>query len=219
MFLAIIRHELKLSLAQGSGALNIFAFFIMAVTLFVFGIGPSDELMRTVAPSIVWVCALLTAMLSLPQIFARDYDDGTLEQLCMQGHNIEKVAFAKIVAHWLLTGIPLIFITPLLGYMLQMTTPAVLYLVISLVVGSPILSLIGAMGAGLTLGTRRAAALLGVLVLPLYIPVLIFGISGAGAYEENTFSAFLPLLGLLLLMLPLCIVASSFTLHMAVEEG
>src|SRR5690606_36756175 len=124
---------------------------------------------------VIWVCALLTSMLSLPMIFSRDYEDGMLEQFLLQGHTPETIAIAKIIAHWCIACLPLIVISPLIAYMFQLGEEYIIKTLISLIIGTPILSLIGATGAALTLGAKRASGLLGLLVLPLYIPVLIFG--------------------------------------------
>ena len=222
MILSIIRHEMKLALSQGSGVANVLAFFVIAITLFAFALGPDKSLLSNVAPGIIWVCALLTVMLSLQSVFARDYEDGTLEILLMQGYLPEKVVFGKILSHWLLSCLPLILLSPVLGYMLQMEAAALPRLMLSLLAGTPTLSLIGGLGAALTLGTRRAAALLGLLVLPLYIPVLIFGISTATPSvmaNSNGLSPVWILVGLLLLMLPIGIVSCTLAIKAAMEEG
>lgn len=221
MITLILKHETKLALSKGSGVFNLLAFFLIAATLFPFGIGPDSVMLQTIGVGVIWVCALLTSMLSLPLIFSRDYEDGTLEQYFLQGHAPEMVALAKILSHWCIACLPLLVVAPFIAYMFQLNETAILYLLLSLLIGTPVLSLIGATGAALTLGARRAGALLGLLVLPLYIPVLIFGVSSVEvAMEQLTaISPFYMLLGLLLAMLPLGVIASSFALKVAVEES
>lgn len=221
MPLQIVTHEMKLALTKGSGVLNLLAFFLIAATLFPFGVGPDSAILATIGIGIIWVCALLTSMLSLPAIFTRDYEDGTLEQLFMQGYAPEMVVLSKIFAHWCISCLPLVLFSPFLGYMFQLKGEVLLPLIFSLILGTPILSLIGAMGAALTLGASRSGALLGLLVLPLYIPVLIFGVSSIEISVRNglSLSPFYMLIGLLLAMLPLTIFACSFTLAVAIEDA
>ena len=221
MLFLILRHEIKLAFTKGSGIFNLLAFFIIAATLFPFGVGPDAAILKTIGVGVIWVCALLTSMLSLPVMFARDYEDGMLEQFLLQGYAAEMVALSKILAHWCVASLPLIVVAPFIAYMFQLDGKSILLMQLSLLLGTPTLSLIGASGAALTLGAKRAGSLLGLLVLPLYIPVLIFAVGGMDIALQNdtVFSAFYMLMGLLLGMLPISIIACTFALKTAVEEG
>ncbi len=181
LFLAmrcVISRELLIVLRSRSDAANTLIFFIIVVSLFPLGIGPETALLRTIASGIVWVAALLASMLALPRLFATDYADGTLEQLVLAPQPLGALVGAKVFAHWLVSGLPLVIIAPLLGLQFGLGEDAVLILVVSLLLGTPVLSLLGAVAAALTLGLRGSGALVPLLVLPLCIPVLIFG-SGA----------------------------------------
>lgn len=216
MIAPILKQEIKLAFTQGSGILPVLMFFIITVTLFAFAFGPEKNVLASVAPGVIWVCALLAVMLSLPPLFARDFEDGTLESLLLQGYIPERVVFAKLIAHWLLACLPLILLSPVLGYMLQMESENLYALTLSLAAGTPTLSLVGGLGAALTLGTRRAAALLGLLVLPLYIPILIFGIAATSPQTSN--ASFWVLLGFLFFMLPVSIFSCTLAVKSAVED-
>ena len=176
-------------------------FFAIVASLFPLGVGSDTALLRVMGPGVVWVAALLASMLALARLFASDYADGTLEQLALAPHSLTLLVLAKIAAHWLATGLPLVVIAPLLGLQFDLSADAQLVLLASLLLGTPTLSLIGAVGAALTLGVRGGGALLSLLVLPLYVPVLIFG---AGAVEATAAglgaAAHLSLLGALLLV-------------------
>lgn len=221
MIFLILNHEIRLALTKGSGVLNLLAFFVIASILFPLGIGPDSAILQTIGVGVIWVCALLTSMLSLPMIFSRDYEDGMLEQFLLQGSTPETIVIAKIIAHWCIACLPLIIISPLIAYMFQLDEESIINMLISLAIGTPVLSLIGTMGAALTLGAKRTGNLLGLLVLPLYIPVLIFGVSSTlpGAQNIAAFSPFYLLIALLLIMLPLGITASTFAMKLAVEES
>lgn len=167
--------------------LTTFFFFIMVVSLFPLGVGPEPAMLKTMAPGIVWVAALLAAMLSLPRVFAADYADGTLEQLVLTPQPLSLLVLAKIAAHWVLSGIPLAVMAPVLGLQFGLEGDALWVLLVSLLLGTPCLSLIGAVGAALTLGTRGGGGvLIALLVLPLYIPVLIFGAGAVEAVASGT---------------------------------
>jgi heme exporter protein B len=157
------------------------AFFVIAVILFPFGIGPEPNVLARISAGVVWVAALLASMLALERLFQTDYEDGSLELLALAPVPLELVVLAKVIAHWLTTGLPLIVAAPLLGFLLHLSADGFLVLVIGLALGTPILSLIGAVGAGLILGARRGGVLLSLLVLPLYIPILIFGVAAVDA--------------------------------------
>lgn len=180
LFLAVVRRDLKLALRQKSDVLNTVFFFIVVVTLVPLGIGPDQQLLRMIAPGVVWVAALLAAMLSLPRMFANDYADGTLEQMLLSGEPLTVIVIAKVFAHWLTTGIPLTLISGLFALMFDLDALVAEVLMAVLFIGTPVLSLVGSVGAALTLGLRGGSVLTSLLVLPLYIPVLIFG---AGAAE------------------------------------
>lgn len=180
VFLRLVRRELVLALRGGIGSLMAVVFFVIAVTLFPLGIGPELALLSRIAPGVVWVAALLAALLSLDRLFVADHEDGSLEQLMLGAPPLELVVLAKTLAHWLTTGLPLAAAAPVLAILLNMSADGLVILIVSLLLGTPILSLIGAVGAALTVGLRRGGALIALLVLPLYVPVLIFGV---GAVE------------------------------------
>ena len=180
VFLRLIGRELMLAVRGGIGSLMAVVFFVIAATLFPLGIGPELGLLSRIAPGAVWVAALLAALLSLDRLFVADHEDGSLEQLMLGTLPLEFVVLAKTAAHWLTTGLPLAAAAPILALLLNMSTDGLVILIVSLLLGTPILSLIGAVGAALTVGLRRGGALIALLVLPLYVPVLIFGV---GAVE------------------------------------
>ncbi|WP_349431276.1 heme exporter protein CcmB [Methylomarinum sp. Ch1-1] len=173
-FIAIIRRDLVLAFRRRAEIANPLFFFVLIVTLFPLGIGAQPKLLQAMAPGIIWVSALLAAMLSLDSLFRSDFDDGSLEQMLLSSHPISVLVLAKILAHWLVTGLPLLLVAPLLALFLGMPEQALGTLLITLVLGTPVLSLIGAIGVALTVGLRRGGMILSLLVLPLYIPVLIF---------------------------------------------
>jgi len=176
----ILRRDLLLALRRRGDVATALLFFLIVASLFPLGIGAEPNLLRGIAPGVIWVAALLSSMLSLGRLFAADHADGTLEQMLLGAAPVGVVAAAKVLAHWLVSGLPLVAIAPLIA--LQYDLPSALYgtLVLSLLLGTPVLSLIGAVGAALTLGLRGGGVLLSLLVLPLYVPVLIFG---AGSVE------------------------------------
>lgn len=173
-FVAIIRRDLILALRRRAELINPLLFFVLVITLFPLGIGVQPHLLQTIAPGIIWVSALLAAMLSLDSLFRSDFDDGSLEQILLSAHPTSILILGKITAHWLVTGLPLLLIAPLLAIFLGMPTRVLDILLLTLLLGTPILSLIGAIGVALTVGLRRGGMILSLLVLPLYIPVLIF---------------------------------------------
>lgn len=201
MFLWVIQRDLLLAMRRRFDILTTLFFFVIVVSLFPLGIGPEINILRTIAPGVVWVAALLASMLSLGRIFSNDYLDGTLEQMLISPQSLSLLVLGKALAHWLITGIPLILISPLLGIQYNLPLDAILILILSLLLGTPILSLIGAIGAALTLGLRGGGMLVSLLVLPLYIPVLVFG---SGAVEASAVGlgagAHLSLLGAFLLI-------------------
>ena len=179
---AIIRRDLLLAMRRKSEVLTALFFFIIVVSLFPLGIGPETALLRKIAPGILWVAALLATMLGLARLFAPDHADGTLEQMVLTPAPLGLLVTGKIIAHWITTGLPLVLLAPVLGIQFDLDTGALGILVVALLLGTPLLSLIGAIGAALTLGVRGGGVLLSVLVLPLYVPALIFG---AGAVEAH----------------------------------
>ncbi|MCE8020859.1 heme exporter protein CcmB [Halomonas sp. MCCC 1A11036] len=210
---ATLKRDLVLLLRRRSEVLNPLVFFAIVITLFPIGISPDPALLAAIAPGLLWVAALLAALLSLDSLFRADYDDGSLEQLLLTPQPLALLALAKVAVHWLLTGLPLALMAPVLGIMLALPAGSYLVLAVSLALGSASLSLIGAIGAALTVGLARGGVLLSLLVLPLYIPVLIFG---AGAVQAAIFGdgvlAHLAILGALLalalILAPLAIAAS-----------
>jgi len=181
-FLTIVRRDLVLAMRRRSDVFSTLFFFVIVVSLFPLGIGPEMNTLRLIAPGVMWVAALLASMLALERLFAADYDDGTLEQILLAPQPLYVLVLGKVTAHWLVTGVPLVLIAPLLGLQYDLSIEALQVLVFSLLLGTPALSLIGAIGAALTLGLRGGGVLVSLLVLPLCIPVLIFG---AGAVEAN----------------------------------
>lgn len=184
VFWAIVRRDLRLSLGGQGAALTTLLFFVLAVSLFPLGVGPEPVLLGRIAPGVIWVAALLAAQLSLDRLFQADHEDGTLDLLAQAPLPLTLVVAAKLLAHWLGTGLPLALIAPLLAILLQMDMAALPVLLLALLLGTPSLSLIGGIGAALTLGARRGAVLVPLLTLPLLVPVLIFGV---GAVEAAAF--------------------------------
>jgi len=203
----VFRRELTIALRRSHDALIPLVFFAIVVSLFPLGVGPEPGVLRALAPGVLWVAALLASMLSLGRMFAADYADGTLEQLMLAPHPLAALVLAKTAAHWLLTGVPLILLSPLLALQLQLPRDAMPTLMLSLLVGTPILALIGAIGGALTLGVRGGGVLVSLLVLPLYTPVLIFGAGSvtaalAGLDTEAYFSLLAAFLVLALTFAP-----------------
>ena len=195
-FLPVLRRELLLALRRKGDVLNVLVFFVVVASLFPLGVGPEPNQLRAMAAGVAWIGALLAAVLSLPRLFAADYADGTLEQMLVSPAPLALVVLAKTAAHWLLTGLPLALVAPLIGLQYALPADALCVLLAALLIGTPVLSLLGAAGAALTLGVRGGGALLALLVLPLFVPVLIFG---AGAVTATLTginpSAHLSLLG------------------------
>jgi heme exporter protein B len=175
-------------------------FYVIIVALFPLGVGPEPSVLRTLGPGVLWVAALLSSLLSLPRIFAADYADGTLEQMALSTHPLAAVVFGKIAAHWLSTGMPLVVISPLLGMQYGLQGGELAVLALGLLLGTPILSLLGAIGAALTLGLRAGGGLLALLILPLYVPILTFGAGAVDSYRSGlSAAAHMSLLGAALL--------------------
>ena len=181
LFRVMVRRDLLLAYRQKSDVLQTVFFFLVVITLVPLGVGAETELLRSMAPGIVWVAALLAALLSLPRLFAHDFADGTLEQMVLSPDPLPVIVLAKAFAHWLTTGVPITVFASLAAVMFDLKAEVAAGLVFSLLIGTPVLSLLGSVGAALTLGLRSGGVLTSLLVLPLYIPVLIFGAGAAGA--------------------------------------
>ena len=218
-FMQVIRRELRLAFRQRLDSMMVLVFFVLAIVLFPFGIGPEPNILARIAPGIIWVAALLAVMLALERLFQADYEDGSLELLALAPLPLEVVVLAKVVAHWLTTGFPLIVAAPIMAVMLNMNTDGIAMLLLVLALGTPSLSLIGAIGASLILGARRGGVLLSLLILPLFIPILIFGVSAIdGALTGLTVKPQLFILtGFLLAALALCPWASAAAIRQALE--
>ncbi len=195
----LLQRDIALVVMRRQDVLTVVAFFIIVITLFPLAVGPEPEKLRTLAPGAVWVAAALASLISLDRLFADDWRDGTLEQLALSPQPLPLVALAKVTAHWLALGLPLILLSPALGYALRLEGMELAVLTGSLLLGTPVLSLLGAVGAAMTLGVRAGGALMALLILPLYVPVLILG---AGAVTEamydSPFQAHLSFLGAML---------------------
>ena len=176
-FIAIVRRDLRLAVHNRSDLVNPLLFFLIVVSLFPFGVGSSPEELRLIGPGVIWVAALLATLLGLDYLFKPDFDDGTLEQMTLSPHPLTLLVLGKILVHWLISGVPLVLISPLLAVFMNIKYELIPVLMASLLIGTPSLSLIGAIGVALTAGIRRGGVLLTLLVLPLYIPILIFGAS------------------------------------------
>ena len=197
----MVARDLLIALRHRSDVLTTFFFFVIVVSLFPLGVGPEPDTLREIAPGVVWVAALLAAMLSLARMFGTDYTDGALEQLVLTPQPLVALVMAKVAAHWVTTGLPLVLIAPVLGLQFDLPVDSLATLLLSLLIGTPALSLIGAVGAALTLGVRGGAALTSLLVLPLYVPVLIFGAGAVVATATGTGAAgHLSLLGAMLMI-------------------
>jgi len=198
---AVVARDLKLASRRRTDALLPLAFFVVAISLFPLGVGPEPRMLQDMGAGVVWVCALLAAMLSVTSLFALDLSDGSLEQMLLAPHNAVALALAKCLGHWLLTGLPLIVAAPLVGLSFGLSGPALLALVGGLLLGTPILSLLGALGAALTLGLRSSGMLVILIVLPLATPALIFGAGAVATVQSGQSAAgHFSLLGALLIV-------------------
>ncbi|MDZ4144512.1 MAG: heme exporter protein CcmB [Burkholderiales bacterium] len=200
-FMLLAARDLRLAGRRRLEALLPVVFFVVAASLFPLGVGPEAQMLRQIAPGVVWVCALLAAMMSLGTLYTSDYADGSLEQMLLAPRSAVMLTAGKALAHWVLTGVPLIIATPLLGLLFGMSGDAIATLTWSLLLGTPVLSLLGSVGSALTLGLRSGGVLILLLVLPLCIPVLIFGAGAAVAVDSGlSAQAYLSLMGALLLL-------------------
>lgn len=180
-FLAVIARDLRLARRQGTDVAMTLAFFVVVVAMFPLGLGPTPELLARIAPAVLWVTALLAAMLSFDRLFQQDSEDGGLDQLALSGLPLGLLALAKACAHWLTTGLPMLVLAPMLAVSLNLEPGAYGVLVATLALGTPVVSLFGAVGAALVVGARRAGVLVALIVLPLLIPILIFAVSAIEA--------------------------------------
>ena len=218
-FMLIVARDLRLALRRGADSTMVVTFFVLTVVLFPFGVGPDTAILARISPGVIWVTALLASMLSLERLFQADFEDGSLDLLVLGSLPLEAVVLAKSLAHWLTTGMLLIVAAPVLALLLNMSTEGFGALILAMLLGTPSLTLIGAIGAALTVGAGRGGALLSLLVLPLYVPVLIFGVLAVDAAISG--KAMLPLfmmLGALLLgALVLAPLAGAAALRQAVQ--
>ena len=196
--IALLLRDLKLAFRAGGGFGLGLAFFLIVTVLVPFSVGPQSSLLSTIAPGVLWVGALLACLLSLDRLLALDWEDGSLDLLATAPLPLESVVTVKALAHWLTTGLPLVLAAPLLAVLLNMPTPGYVWLVVSLLIGTPAMSVIGTFGAALTVGLKRGGLLLSLLVLPLYVPTLIFGaeVARRGATGMETQTPLLMLAGI-----------------------
>ena len=218
-FVYLLRRDLTLAFRNRAEFGNPLLFFVLVISLFPLAIGALPTLLQAIAPGIIWVAALLAAMLALDSIFRSDFDDGSLEQLLLSAHPVPVLVLAKVCAHWLVTGMPLLLIAPVLAEMLGMPSSAQGVLLLTILIGTPILSLIGSIGVALTVGLPKGGIILSLLVLPLYVPVLIFATSAiAGAAGGLDVSAQIyMLLAFLFLALSLSPWATAAALRMSMS--
>ena len=218
-FLAMVRRDLVLlTCRQGEWGMPLF-FFVMTVSLFPIALGSQSSLLATFAPAIIWVAVVLSMLMSLDTLFRSDHQEGSLEQMVLSPYSLPLILLAKSIAHWLAMGLPLLLLAPLFAFMLHMPAMGVWVLSLTLMVGIPILSLLGSMGAALTIGLHQGGLLLAVLILPFMMPVIIFGTSGAAAASQELpfYAELLLLLALFLVMLVLMPVLTSMALKASLE--
>ncbi|MES0326984.1 MAG: heme exporter protein CcmB [Gammaproteobacteria bacterium] len=184
-FYHLLARDLRLAFRSRHELANPLIFFVLVVTLFPLAVSPSAEVLRVMAPGVIWVSALLSVLLSLDRLFKQDYEDGSLDQLMLSPNPLVILVLAKVCAHWLLTGLPLVLVAPLLGMFMYVPDEAVGVLMLSLLLGTPVLSLVGAIGVSLTVAVNRGGVLLSLIILPLYIPVLIFGANAVDVASDG----------------------------------
>jgi heme exporter protein B len=215
VFMAVVRRDLMLSLRRRSELMFPLIFIMLTVSLFPLGIGPASDLLARIAPGVIWIAALLATVIALDGLFRSDYEDGSLEQFIVSGHSMPLLVLAKILVHWLQSGLPVVLLSPLLALWLNLDTRAWWLLMATLALGTPILSLIGAIAVALTLGLRRGGQLLSLLVFPLYIPVLIIATAAIMAILDGL--PYLPFLGLLLAGLVTSLTLAPFAVAAALK--
>lgn len=219
VFARLVRRDMHLALSAGADAGIAVGFFVIVAILFPLGLGPEPDQLSGIAAAVIWIAGLLASLLSLERLFLNDFEDGSLDLLALAPVPLEAVMLAKMTAHWLVTAMPMVFVAPVLGILLQLGERGYLVLVASLVLGTPVLSLLGGVGAALTLGSRRSGVLLALLILPLFVPVLIFAV---GAVDAALFGLsprphLLLLAGMLALLLPLAPIAAAAGVRQALE--
>jgi len=218
-FGALVRRDIALATRRGGDAALTLVFFVVAVAVFPFGVGPDPDLLARIAAGIIWVTALLASMTSLERLYRGDLEDGSLEIMALSTQPVEFQVAAKCLAHWLTSGLPVVVLSPLMAMLLNLDVAAWWILVVSLAIGTPILCLVGSIGAALVLGARKSGALIGLIVLPLQVPVMIFGIGAVEAVLRGS-PVLPPLLieaALLIAGTPLALWASAVALRMAIE--
>lgn len=203
-FGVVLKRDLTLAFRHRSELANPPLFFLIVISLFPMGVSPETELLRTLAPGVIWVAALLATMLSLESMFRSDFEDGALEQMLVCPRPLTVLVLAKVLAHWLVTGLPLLLLAPLLGVLMSLPVNAVGVLMLTLLLGTPVLSFVGAIGVALTVGLQRGGAFLSLLVLPLYIPVLIFAANAVDSAATG-----FPVTGQLYILTALLILAAT----------
>lgn len=219
VFWSVLGRDLRLALRQSSDSLVVVAFFVVTVVLFAFGVGPDVAVLERISAGVLWVTALLASMLSLERLFQQDYEDGSLDLLARAPASLTGIVLAKVLAHWLTTAVPLIVAAPVLGVLLHLPADGFGVLVMALVLGTPTLSLIGAVGAALVLGARRGGVLVSLLILPLYVPVLVFGVSTVeAAIMGFGFAPQVKIMGAMLLVsLVVCPLVTALALRQSLE--
>ena len=185
IFIKTLKRDLKMALRNPSSFLNPLLFFVISISLFPIAISPESQTLSNIAPGIIWVTVMLSALLSLNTLFHFDYENGILEQMVISHHSLALILLAKTTAHWILTGLPIILLSPLVGSVLFLDYESILILMLTLLIATPCLSLIGAIGASLIVGIKNSGMLLSLLVLPLYVPILIFGTSAVSQTQFN----------------------------------
>ncbi|MDC1312277.1 heme exporter protein CcmB [Burkholderiales bacterium] len=212
-FIFVLRKELLLAFRQKTDMVTVLFFFIIVSSLFPFAVGPELSILKIIGPGVVWVGALLCSLLALHRVFETDFNDGSLEHLVLSGEPLTVLVIAKVSAHWLITGLPVVIVAPLIGLQFGLSVDSLTILLITLLVGTPVLSLIGSIGAALTLGVRGGAALTSMLILPFYVPILIFGAGAVvadaqGLSIDGHFSILVAMLCLSVALAPLAIASA-----------
>ncbi|MCK5894945.1 MAG: heme exporter protein CcmB [Endozoicomonadaceae bacterium] len=200
-FCQVLLRDLKIHFRHRADLMNPLVFFVLVATLFPLGIGPESSILTIIGSGIIWVAALLATLLSLDSLFRSDFDDGSLEQIMLSPHPLYVLVMAKVLAHWLVSGLLLVILSPVLAVMFHLPTLAIPALVVTLLLGTPLLSLLGAIGSALTVGLKKGGVLVSLLILPLYIPILIFGTGGIDAAVNGMdWSGYLFWLGAMLML-------------------
>lgn len=214
-FLVIVRRDLLIAFRHGPEGLLPLVFLLVVVSLFPLGVGPGPALLAKIGPGVIWIAALLASVISLDTLFRSDFEDGSLDQFIVSGNAMPLIALARVTAHWLVSGLPVVLISPLLAAWLNLSGEVVVVLAITLLLGTPILSLIGSVGAALTLGLRRGGQLLSLLVFPLFVPILIAATGAVSAAADQL--PYAPFFGLLVAGLIAALVLSPFATSAALR--